>query len=245
MTPINTLNTIGLLGGMSWESSLLYYQQINQHIRVALGGLHSAPIILDSVDFSIIAAWQQTNEWDKASIYLSQRAQKLEAAGASCVAIATNTMHKVYDAIASSVSVPVLHIAQPTIAALHDAGIQRIAFLGTRYSMTEDFIRSRFAQAGIDVLVPEATDCDCIHNVIFDELCQGLVRRHSKHQYQHIVSKLTQQGAQGVVLGCTEIGLLLTQNDVDVPLFDTTALHTRALADVVLHGTQPINTLQQ
>lgn len=236
MSNTSPLSTIGLLGGMSWESSAVYYQQINQHVRAALGGLHSAPMILDSVDFAQMAVWQQAEEWDKAAAHLSQRAQALETAGATCIAIATNTMHKVYDDIARSVNVPVLHIAQPTIAALEQAGIQRTAFLGTRYSMEQDFIRRVFEQSGITLLMPDTADKALVHDIIFNELCQGTVNPSSRAQLQRIITDLAAQGAQGVVLGCTEIGLLLGENDVKLPMFDTTPLHTKALADVVLNG---------
>ena len=231
---ITPLRTIGLLGGMSWESSALYYRDINQHVRDALGGLYSAPMLLDSVNFAHIEAWQRAGEWDKAAQYLSQRAQALENAGADCIAIATNTMHKVYEQIAAAVSVPVLHIATPTIDALHDAGITRIALLGTRYSMEQDFMSTIYRAAGIDVLVPDVNGRDVVHNVIFNELCQGIINQASRERYQTIITSLTAQGAQAVVLGCTEITLLLSAEDVSVPMFDTAALHTRALADVVL-----------
>ena len=238
MNPIHTLNTIGLLGGMSWESSALYYRDINLHVRDALGGLYSAPIVLDSVNFAQIEAWQRAAAWDEAAGHLSQRAQALEHAGASCIAIATNTMHKVYTQIAAAVHVPVLHIATPTILALQTAGIQRIALLGTRYSMAQDFLKKVYQDAGIDVFVPDDNGQAVVHDVIFNELCQGIVLDASRNHYQTLIASLVQQGAQAVVLGCTEITLLLKAHDVDVPLFDSTALHTRALADVVLMPTQ-------
>lgn len=243
MNPIHTLNTIGLLGGISWESSALYYRDINLHVRDALGGLYSAPIVLDSVNFAQIEAWQRTGAWDEAADHLSQRAQALEHAGASCIAIATNTMHKVYTQIAAAVNVPVLHIATPTISALQAAGIQRIALLGTRYSMAQDFLKVVYQNADIDVLVPDDDGQTVVHDVIFNELCQGVVLDASRIHYQNIINTLVQQGAQAVVLGCTEITLLLKAHDVNVPLFDTTALHTRALADVVLKTTSNPNSM--
>ena len=234
MSNIIPLRTIGLLGGMSWESSALYYRDINQHVRDALGGLYSAPILLDSVNFAQMDAWMRMGEWGNISHHLSQRAQALEGAGAQCIAIATNTMHKVYEHIAAAVNVPVLHIATPVITQLHDAGITRIAFLGTRYSMEQDFLTQVYRTAGVNVLVPDASGRDVVHNVIFNELCQGVVNDTSRKQYQTIIASLAAQGAQAVVLGCTEITLLLSAEDVRLPMFDTAALHARALADVAL-----------
>ena len=234
MNNIVPLRTIGLLGGMSWESSALYYRDINQHVRDALGGLYSAPILLDSVNFAQIEVWQRTGEWDKAAEYLGLRAKVLENAGAHCIAIATNTMHKVYEHIAEAVSIPVLHIATPTIAQLHNTGITCIAFLGTRYSMEHDFLTKVYREAGIDVLVPDASRRDQVHDVIFNELCQGIIKDESRKQYQDTIMSLTTQGAQAVVLGCTEIALLLSAENISVPMFDTAALHARALADVAL-----------
>ncbi|AXF86529.1 Aspartate racemase [Ephemeroptericola cinctiostellae] len=234
MSDIIPLRTIGLLGGMSWESSALYYRDINQHVRNTLGGLYSAPIVLDSVNFAQMDAWLRMGAWEHIAHHLSQRAQALEGAGAHCIAIATNTMHKVYAHIAAAVNVPVLHIATPTIAQLRNAGITRIAFLGTRYSMEQDFLTQVYRTAGVDVLVPNASERDVVHHVIFNELCQGVVNDTSRKQYQTIIASLAAQGAQAVVLGCTEITLLLSAEDVSLPMFDTAALHARALADVAL-----------
>lgn len=231
---MSTLKTIGILGGMSWESSALYYRDINLHIRAAKGGLHSAPVLLDSVDFAPIAAWLADNNWAALSDFLQQHAQKLEAAGAQCIGIATNTMHKVFDQVAAAVNVPLIHIASPTIAALQAANCHKIGFLGTRYSMEQDFLRSMFESAGVTFIVPNAAEIDVVHGVIFDELVQGIVTEASRAAYQRIIERLAAQGAQAVVFGCTEIGTLLGADDVSLPIFDTTTMHTRALADFCL-----------
>lgn len=231
--PIKQLNTIGLLGGMSWESSALYYRDINSHVRTALGGFYSAPLILDSVNFAQFERWMSQNDWTALSACLQEHAMKLEAAGATCIAIATNTMHKVYDDIAAAVNLPVLHIATPTIAALKVAGIDRVAFLGTRYSMEQDFMAQVYAASGIELLIPEQNERDDVHDIIFNELCQGIVNADSRERYQHIIANLE---ARGVILGCTEIALLIEPKDVKLPIFDTAALHTQALATYVIKG---------
>lgn len=234
MSSIQPLNSIGLLGGMSWESSALYYSHINEQVRNRLGGLYSAPITLDSVNFAQMAEWQTTHRWDLATEHLISRARALESAGVKCIAIATNTMHKIYDEIAASVSVPVLHIATPTIEALKKAGFNRVAFLGTRYSMEHDFIRNVYAASGIELITPNQEDRDTVHNVIFDELCQGSVKDCSREAYCKIIQQLAEQGAQAVILGCTEIALLLDHEDCCIPMFDTTDLHTQALGEFIL-----------
>jgi aspartate racemase len=227
------MNTIGLLGGMSWESSMLYYQTINRVVRDANpsgDGLSSAPILLDSVNFAVIAKWMLEEDWKQISEYLTQHARVLETAGAQVIGICTNTMHKVYDTIASSVSVPIIHIATPTIAALKAAGVTRAALLGTRFSMNDGFLHDVYATEGIELLTPDNPQCEQIHNIIMNELCQGVILESSRAMYVDAISMLQQQGAQAVVLGCTEISLLLRSDDVELPMFDTADLHARALA---------------
>jgi aspartate racemase len=225
------VKTIGLIGGMSWESSLEYYRLINEAIKARLGGLHSAKSVMVSVDFAEIEALQHTGSWVEAAQILIEAARGLERAGAEGVVICTNTMHKVADEIQASVKVPLIHIADATAEQVKAAGLKRVGLLGTRFTMEEDFYVGRLVQRyGLDVIVPEAAERDEVHRVIYDELCLGITRAESKARYAAIIEQLITRGAQGIILGCTEIGLLIQQADSRAPLFDTTRLHAEAAA---------------
>ncbi|MCB8745620.1 aspartate/glutamate racemase family protein [Rhodoferax sp. U2-2l] len=225
------MKTLGLIGGMSWESTVPYYQQINQTVRQQLGGLHSAKIILYSVDFAEVEQLQMTGQWDAAGSLLVNIARKLEAAGADALVICTNTMHKVADAVQSAVTIPLLHIADPTAQAIRQAGFDTVGLLGTRFTMAQDFYRSRLEdQHGLTVLTPPADDQALVHQIIFNELCLGQVLDASRQTYQRIIQDLQTQGAQAIILGCTEIAMLIGPQHCDLPLFDTTALHAQSAA---------------
>ena len=232
------MKTIGLIGGMSWESTANYYRDINEEVKARLGGLHSAQILLYSVDFHEIETLQHEGRWDEAGVRLGKVAATLENGGADVVALCTNTMHKVAPAIEASLRVPFLHIADPTAAAIRQAGNRRIGLLGTRFTMEEDFYRGRLTQKhGLEVIVPEAAERECIHRVIYDELCLGKVLEASRQAFRRIIAGLVEQGAEGVILGCTEIAMLVSQEDSSVPLFDTTSLHATGLVDFALQDT--------
>lgn len=226
--------TIGLLGGMSWESSALYYEVVNAEVRDRLGGYHSARVLLASVDFAEVEAMQAAGEWDAAGALLAAQAAALERAGADCVVLCTNTMHKVADAIDSAVGIPLLHIVDVTADAVRAAGLTRVALLGTRFTMEEPFVRDRLAARGVEVVVPEGAHLELVHRVIYDELVHGVVRDDSRAAYVDVIGQLVDRGAEGVVLGCTEIELLVGADDVDVPVFATTRLHARAAVDFAL-----------
>ncbi|WP_028669542.1 aspartate/glutamate racemase family protein [Saccharospirillum impatiens] len=219
------MKTIGLLGGMSWESTQTYYRLLNENVRSALGGLHSAKVIVYSVDFAEIEALQHQGQWDETATILSAAARAVEAAGADVLLIGTNTMHKVAAQIEQSIAIPLLHIADATARVLLDAGIERVGLLGTRFTMEQAFYRERLERQGIEVLTPDASQRERVHQVIYEELCQGVIRASSKTDYLAVVESLAKRGAQGVILGCTEIGLLVQQADTRVPLFDTTHIH--------------------
>ncbi len=224
------MKTIGLIGGMSWESTTEYYQIINHTVKEELGGLHSAKCILYSVDFQEIEECQSSGDWDRSATILSHAAAGLEKAGADFILICTNTMHKVADQIQKNISVPILHIADVTADELEKHGIQKVALLGTKYTMEQDFYKKKLLDRGIDVLIPDASERLFINNVIYNELCLGVISEKSKHTFLCLIDKLAKSGAQGVILGCTEIGLLVKQSDTSVPLFDTTYLHAHRAA---------------
>jgi len=229
------LKTIGLIGGMSWESTVVYYRLINEAIRDRLGGLHSAKLILYSVDFHDIEVLQRAGEWPAAGAMLAEAARSLEAAGADFLVLCTNTMHKVAADIEAAVRIPLLHIADPTAAEIKRGGHGNVGLLGTRFTMEQAFYRDRLTDAhGLRVIVPEATDRDTVHRIIYEELCLGRVMPDSRDEYRRIIEGLAARGAQAIVLGCTEITLLVGQDDSPVPLFDTTALHARAAAEQAL-----------
>lgn len=225
------MKTIGLIGGMSWESTVPYYRVVNETVRDTLGGLHSAKVVLYSVDFHEIERLQRAGAWDEAGAVLASAAVALEGAGAELLILCTNTMHKVAPAIESAATIPLLHIADPTAAAIKAAGLTKVGLLGTRFTMEQEFYRDRLSAVhGIGVLVPGDRDRAVVHGVIYEELCLGVVDGDSRDQYRAVIGRLVEAGAQAIVLGCTEIGLLVGPDDSAVPLFDTTELHARAAA---------------
>lgn len=229
------MKTIGLLGGMSWESTIPYYRLINEGIKARLGGLHSGKILLHSVDFYEIEACQSSGQWDKAGELLAEAARGLEAAGAQGIVLCTNTMHKVASVIETGCALPFIHIADATGQAIAAQGLTRVALLGTRYTMEQDFYRARLrARFGIETPVPDEAQRSEINRIIFEELCLGTFSAQAKRYYQQVINALVAQGAQGVIFGCTEIGMLLGQQDCPVPVFDTAALHAAAAVDFML-----------
>ncbi len=224
------MKTIGLIGGMSWESTATYYQVINETIKRELGGLHSAKILLYSVDFDEIERYQASNDWAKSADVLSDAAMRLERAGADFIVICTNTMHKVAPQMREHISIPIIHIAEATADKLKEQGIATVGLLGTKYTMTQDFYKTKLTEAGIRVIVPNDDDVETVNSVIYQELCLGNIRQESKDAYLTIIKKLADAGAQGVILGCTEIGLLVQQKDVELPVFDTTLIHAEKAA---------------
>jgi aspartate racemase len=228
------MQRIGLIGGMSWESSALYYQLLNQGVAARLAGLHSAECVLYSVDFADIEAMQSSGRWDAAAERLAGAAKSLEAAGTDFALLCTNTMHKVFEAVQASVSMPLLHLADATEAAVSSAGVNTVGLLGTGFTMSQRFYRDRLEQHGLTVLVPEADDQRLVHTVIYEELCKGIVLPESSAAYREVISRLVDQGAEGVILGCTEIELLIGQPDSAVPVFPTTQIHVDAALDRAL-----------
>lgn len=222
------MKTIGLIGGMSWESTALYYRLINEGVRDALGQLRSASLLIYSYDFEAIKTLQSAGKWDEAGTSLAETAARLEAAGAEAILICTNTMHKVAAIVETRIGIPLLHLADCTADEVLNAGTKRVALLGTRFTMEEDFYKSRLEARGLEVLVPGADDIAEVNRVIYDELCQGVVLDTSRARYKAIVEQLKSLGAQGVILGCTEITMLIQPGDVSVPVFDTTAIHAAA-----------------
>ena len=226
---ISSMRTIGLLGGMSWESTALYYQHINSGIKLRLGGLHSAELVLVSIDFAPLEQMQAAGDWEAAGRLLAEKAARAEAAGAELLLLCTNTMHKVAPAVEAAVKIPLIHIADATAAAIKAAGLTRVGLLGTRFTMEQDFYAGRLQELhGLEVLTPEPADREIVHRVIYEELVLGTVRDESRAEFVRITQQLAESGAQGVILGCTEIGMLLSQADIPLPLFDTTALHAEA-----------------
>lgn len=228
------MKTIGLIGGMSWESTALYYRQINLAVQQRLGGLHSAKLVLLSVDFHAIEVLQRAGDWAAAGALLADAARSLEAAGADFLLLGTNTMHIVAPAIEAAVHIPLLHIADPTAQAIQQAGLTRIGLLGTRFTMEQSFYIDRLRQQGLEVLLPVPAERDTVHRIIFEELCLGQVLDSSRQAYRSIMAGLVDQGAQAIILGCTEITLLVGAADASVPLFDTTAIHASAAVDRAL-----------
>ena len=228
------MKTIGLIGGMSWESTVTYYQMINEGIKDSLGGLHSAKVLLYSVDFFEIEALMSRGAWDDAAELLGDVAQRLEAAGADMILICTNTLHKVAPQVQSRIRVPLVHIAEAAAEELLSKGITRVGLLGTKYTMTQEFYREKLTERGIDVLIPEGEEIDLVNRVIFDELCLGVVKEDSKSAYLKVIANLQARGAQGILLGCTELGLIVSQEDVSLPLFDTTVIHAKKAIELAL-----------
>jgi aspartate racemase len=226
------MKTIGLLGGMSWESSAVYYRLINEGVAARLGGLHSAQSMMYSFDFEEIEILQHTNQWEEATRRMIGAAQQLERGGADFLVICTNTMHRMADAVQTRIHIPILHIADATAEVITSYGLRTVGLLGTRFTMEQDFYRGRLERLyGLRVVIPDEADREVVHRIIYEELCRGIVTEESRQQYRAIMRRLAERGAQGIILGCTEITLLVGQEDSPVPAFDTTALHVRAAVD--------------
>ncbi len=229
------MKTIGLIGGMSWESSVEYYRIVNETTKAKLGGLHSAKSIMYSVDFAEIERLQHQNRWQEAAQVLIDAARSIENSGADFIVLCTNTMHKVAEEIQAHINIPFLHIADATARQITDSGIKKVGLLGTRFTMEEDFYKSRLTEKfGLDVIIPDADAREVVHRVIYDELVVGEIRQDSKERYLNIIQQLVDGGAEGIILGCTEIGLLVHQGDCRVPLFDTTRIHAVAAVEYAL-----------
>lgn len=226
------MKTIGLIGGMSWESTSLYYKTINEYIKNNLGGLYSAKCILYSVNFEEISRLQKSGDWEKCGEILGDIAKKLETAGADYIVICTNTMHKVVPEMKKYINIPVIHIAEAAYGRIAAKGIKNIGLLGTKYTMQQDFYKSILIYKGLNVIIPDEEDIEFINNVIFNELCCGEINPKSKQKFIEIVEKLKKKGAEGVILGCTEIVMLISQKDIDIPVFDTTAIHAETAAQM-------------
>ena len=236
-SPSKTLSkqrTLGIIGGMSWESTESYYRLINEGIKAKLGNLHSADLLIHSVDFAPIEAMQATGAWDEMGAILANSGKRLQAAGAQGLLIATNTMHKVVDDVQAATNLPIIHIADVTAAAIKQQGFTKVALLGTQFTMTQDFYKQRLIDAGLQVLIPETDARAEVHRIIYEELCQGQLLASSRQYYQQVIQDLANKGAEGVILGCTEIGLLIQQADSPIPVFDTTAIHAAAAVDFLL-----------
>ncbi|WP_029525811.1 aspartate/glutamate racemase family protein [Polaromonas glacialis] len=229
------MKTIGLIGGMSWESTVTYYRQINESVKEHLGGLHSAKLVLYSVDFHEVERLQHAGDWVAAGELLSTAARSLQSAGADFLVLCTNTMHKVAPAIEAAVQIPLFHIADPTADAIRQAGFETVGLIGTRFTMEQDFYRERLQQRhGLQVLIPMPQDREHVHRIIYDELCLGKIIPESLAVYQRVIAELATRGAQAIILGCTEISLLVSQQDSRIPLFDTTSIHARKAAQWAL-----------
>ncbi|MDQ0090436.1 aspartate racemase [Paenibacillus anaericanus] len=229
------MKTIGLIGGMSWESSMLYYQTINQRVKEKLGGHHSAKSLMYSVDFQEIKTLQHQGKWEEAKKIMIDSAQKLESGGADLIVICTNTMHKMAKEVEESVSIPLLHIADSTANEIVKDGIKKVALLGTAFTMEQDFYKVRLIERfGLDVIVPNETERMIIHNIIYQELCLGIINEKSRQSYLKIINSLSQQGAEAIIFGCTEITLLISQDDCSIPVYDTTKLHAESAVDFAL-----------
>lgn len=225
------MKVIGLIGGMSWESTVPYYRQVNETIKQQLGGLHSAKVVLYSVDFHEVERLQHAGDWDAAGAMMADTARALQVAGASFIVLCTNTMHKVAPAIEAAVQIPLLHIADPTAQEIKRAGLRKVGLLGTRFTMEQAFYKERLRELhGLEVVVPELADRDIVHRIIYEELCLGHISDAARVAYRRIMADMVAQGAQAIILGCTEISLLVGQQDASVPLFDTTAIHARSAA---------------
>ena len=223
------MKTIGLIGGMSWESTVTYYQKINQIVQEKLGGLHSAEIILFSIDFAELAEYQENDEWDKAAEMMKEAAQRLEKGGADLLLICANTLHKALPYM-TGVKIPVLHIATATAAKLKEDGVVRVGLLGTKYTLLQDFYKAKIAEAGIEVLIPESEAVEEVNRIIYDELCRGILRDSSRDTLLKEIANFKERGAQGVILGCTELDLLVSEKDSCLPVYDTTMIHAEAAA---------------
>lgn len=228
------MKTAGIIGGMSWESTAKYYQWLNEGIRERLGGLHSAKVILTSVDFEQIEKLQAADKWDEAGAILAQEALKLERAGADFVLLATNTMHRVADKIEAAIQIPFIHLADATAEKIQAAGLRKVGLLGTIYTMERDFYKGRLSQRGLDAVIPDSDSRKTVHKVIYDELCLGKINPTSKEAFIRAANSMVNDGAQGVILGCTEITLLIDQRDFDFPVFDTTRIHIEKALNLMM-----------
>jgi aspartate racemase len=228
------MKTIGLLGGMSWESTSIYYRIINEQVKEKLGGLHSAKCLISSVDFAEIEECQRAGEWTKAADMLAKEAKTLEQGGADFLVICTNTMHKIADLIQAEISIPLLHIGDATAEKIVARGISKVGLLGTKYTMEQDFYKERLVHFGLDVIIPEQADRETVNRIIYEELCLGKIVAESKREYLRIMEKLVQRGAEGMILGCTEITLLIGEEDTELPLFDTTFIHAQRAVEFAL-----------
>jgi aspartate racemase len=229
------MKTIGMIGGMSWESSLEYYRIMNQAVKEKLGGFHSAPCILYSVDFEEVEKLQHQGDWESLNRLMIEAAQRVKKAGADFLVICTNTMHKMADEVQRAIQIPLLHIADVTAGAVKADGQSRVGLLGTKFTMEQDFYKGRLQKIhGIDVLIPEDKERQVIHDILYNELCLGEIKELSKGKFQSIIQNLVERGAQGVILGCTEIPLIVSQEDYEIPLYDTTSLHAKAAVDFAL-----------
>ncbi|MFP4023290.1 MAG: aspartate/glutamate racemase family protein [Thiohalospira sp.] len=231
------MKTIGLLGGMSWESSLIYYKIINQKVKELQGGHHSCECIMYSVDFDLIKKLQHEDRWEELTQIMIEAAQKIEKGGAEMLTICTNTMHKMYHEMQQNLSIPILHIADATAEAIKEMNLETIALLGTKFTMQHDFYKGRLVKKhGINVLTPEGKDLEAVHNIIYNELVLGEIKNESRKKYQQIIEQLAKKGAQGVILGCTEIPLLIKQDDVSIPVFDTTTIHAEKTVEFAMNS---------
>ncbi|AGP47647.1 racemase [Psychrobacter sp. G] len=226
--------TLGIIGGMSWESTQSYYRLINEGIKAKLGNLHSADLLIHSVDFAPIGELQAQGKWEELGDIMVNSGKRLQAAGAQGLLIATNTMHKVAEQVQAATNLPLIHIADATADAIKQQGLTKIALLGTQFTMTEDFYNQRLIDAGLQVLIPDTDARAEVHRIIYDELCQGQLLASSRQYYTQVINELAAQGAEGVILGCTEIGLLISQADSLIPVFDTTAIHAAAAVQFLL-----------
>lgn len=229
------MKTIGLLGGMSWESTQTYYRLINEGVKAGLGGLHSAKLVLVSVDFAEIEAVQHRGDWDAAGAALATAAQQVEVAGADFLLLCTNTMHKIAPQIEAAIQIPLLHLADATAERIKQRGLKKIGLLGTKFTMTQDFYKGRLEHRSLQVIVPNDPDQNSVHRIIYNELCLGEIREDSRADYLRIIQNLQAQGAEGVIAGCTKIGLLVQQKHIDLPLFDTTAIHAEVAVETALN----------
>lgn len=230
--------TLGIIGGMSWESTESYYRLINEGVKAKLGGLHSADLLIHSVDFGPINTLQETGEWEALGEMMASSGKRLQAGGAQGLLIATNTMHKLVNEVQAATDLPIIHIADATAAAIKAQGLTKIALIGTQFTMTQDFYKQRLVDAGLQVMIPIDDERAEVHRIIYEELCQGKLVDSSRAYYRQVIEALAEQGAEGVILGCTEIGLLITQADSPIPVFDTTAIHAEAAVDFLLADTR-------
>lgn len=230
------MKVIGLIGGMSWESTAEYYKIINETVKETLGGLHSAKLILYSVDFEEIETLQHAGKWEEATAYMVDAAQRVERGGADFVLICTNTMHKMADEVRTHITIPLLHIADATAEKIKEKNLKKIGLLGTKFTMEEDFYKGRLQKVGLDVVIPDEDERVCVHDIIYSELCLGIIKDTSRERMKQVIGHLIAKGAEGIILGCTEIPLLIKQKDSPVPVFDTTLIHAEAAVKLALTG---------